>query len=196
MPYIKSADWKHLQEKFKRLESVVDAAASETESSKQDLSTLKKDVKDDILKVHTRDMNQVIINACIQHNIRYEANVPETGKRHRVQPFELTDSVYNVISKPMLERVLKETDVDRAEYKPDDHDCEDFARELVSACHKLGLNSVGRVLSQTARHAFNIAVVHANKRTIEVVFIEPQNDQIVTPNSKGYELKDALLIIS
>lgn len=195
MPYVKAQKWNEIQREYKSLENRVKELEA-LEGTSQDFSELTRVIKEDTLKVHTRDANSVIIQACIQHNIRYEANVPETGQQHRVQPFELTDFVYNVVSKKTLERVLKETTVDRAEYKPDDHDCEDFARELVSVCHKLGLNSVGRVLSQAARHAFNIAIVKTSPNTIGVEFIEPQNDAFVKPNSRGYELNDALLIIS
>lgn len=190
MPYIKKADWNSLQLKLKTLKAIADDRKEDSR-----LSELKEHIKSDIRKVHIRDISQLMINTCIQHDIRYEANVPETGKKYRVQPYELTDFVYNVVSKDTLTRILKETDVDRAAYKPDDHDCEDFARELVSVCHKLGINSVGRVFSDTSRHAFNIAIVKDDKE-ISVEFIEPQNDAFVKPNTNGYELADALIIIS
>ena len=189
MPYVKARDYKQMQDELKRLRS---------QSDSPDFSGLKETIKNDTFKVGMNDVGRLLMQeVAIKLNCRHDAVVMEQpGKTVRVQPFMLTDSVYNVVSQSTLKRIMKETQGDRIKYQSEEYDCEDFARRFVQSCVDLGVNSVGRVLSASARHAFNIGIVHQNKKRLTVVFIEPQADTFVEAGKRGYEMNDALMVIS
>lgn len=172
---------------------------SQTQASSADdtFTELRKAIESDVQVFNMRAVGRVMFQeVAIKHKSRLNAVVMEKpGVMQKVQPYSLTDITYKVVTKPTLARILKETQIDRKQYQADDWDCEDFARALVSQCNNLGINSVGRVGSNTSRHSFNIAIVREGKK-LYVVFIEPQSDAFVEPNTGDYFIDDAWMIIS
>lgn len=188
MPFVKIAELRKLQ-------------AIEAEYNKgvgaRDFSELKQAIKDNAQKVDSGAIGQAILHqVCIPYDCRKDAFVMETGATIRVQPFELTDSTYKVVDREMLARILRETEVDAVKWRAEEEDCEDIARRFVQRCVDLGINSVGRVLSVKGKHAFCVAII-ADGHDLEVVFLEPQTDEIVNPkpNSK-YDLTNAFMVIA
>lgn len=157
---------------------------------------LKAAIAEDVREVDANTVANALLNRiCIPHNCREDVFIMEEGRSVRGQPFRLTDRHYKVVSRDMLARILDETKVDALEYEAQAFDCEDFARRLVSRAVSLGINSVGRVMSWSGEHAFNIAIVQRGDG-VEVVFIESQTDQIVTVLEGNYDLSNALIVIS
>ena len=183
MPYIKSADWCRIQQQLRKPES-------------EDFSDLKLAIAEDAQNYSANDIANTLLNdVCVKLNCREEAFVMEKGESVRVQPFRLTDGTYKVVSRSMLTRILEETQIDAIAWQAESRDCEDIARDFVSRCVQLGINSVGRVCSWSGTHAFNIAIVQEGDG-VEFVFIEPQTDEIITILEGKYDLSNALIIIS
>ena len=169
---------------------------------------LKADIQADMKVYDAGVVGQALLHkVCIRDGnrdfCRSEEMEIETGDIKRVQPFKLTDAKYTVLSLDMLNRVLAETEVDKIEWRAEDYDCEDIARKFATRCCDLGINSVGRVLSASGEHAFNIAIIQ-DGASVDVVFIEPQTDQFVEPVSfkpgteehNNYNMYNASMIIS
>ena len=192
MPYVKVAEWREIQAK---LASMKDTPPPPTFIG-EDHAGLKSDIAQDAVEVHADVIAQGLLeDVCIAKNCRENAFVMEEGKSVRTQPFRLTDSSYKVVSREMLKRILEETQVDAIKWQAEGYDCEDIARKFVTRCADLGVNSVGRVMSWSGKHAFCIAVVQLGT-DIEFVFIEPQTDQIIDAGSGKYDLENALIVIS
>lgn len=150
-------------------------------------------------------MNQVALRNGNTDFCRHEALVMETGKTKRVQPFVTTDATYDVLSREMFDRVLKETHIDKIKWVAEEMDCEKIARAFVSIFADLGVtDSVGRIFAASGEHSFVVVLVQ-NGETVEVLFVEPQNDEYVEPvsydpktkNEKNkYNIYDALIVLS
>ncbi|MDE0016084.1 MAG: hypothetical protein OXU51_07860 [Candidatus Poribacteria bacterium] len=169
---------------------------------------LKADIQADMKVYDAGVVGQALLHkVCIRDGnrdfCRSEEMEIETGDIKRVQPFKLTDAKYTVLTRDMLNRVLSETEVDKIEWQAEAYDCEDIARKFATRCCDLGINSVGRVLSASGEHAFNIAIIQ-DGASVDVVFIEPQTDQFVEPVSfkpgteehNNYNMYNASMIIS
>ena len=150
----------------------------------------------DTVEVEANTIANTLLNEiCIKQNCRENVFIMEEGKGINAQPFRLTDSIYRVVSRQMLNSILEETKVDVIQWQSESYDCEDIARKFVTRCADLGINSIGRVMSWSGQHAFCIAIVQKGDG-VEPVFIEPQTDQIITKMEGKYDLKNALIIIS
>ena len=161
-----------------------------------DFAELKAAIEADAITVDANTIANMLLNdVCIKHDCRENVFIMEKGESVKGQPFRLTDSAYQVVSREMMQRILKETRVDAIEYEAQDFDCEDFARHLVSRAVSLGVNSWGRVFGWSGHHAFNIAIVQKGDG-VEAVFIEAQTDQIVNVFDGKYNLSNALIVIS
>lgn len=186
MPYIKAEDWRDIQA---RLASVDKGVITDN------FEGLKASIKADAREVSAATVaNALLHQVCIPHNCREETFVMETGESVRTQPFRLTDSVYKLVSLPMLESIIEETKVDSIRWRSESYDCEDIVRKFVTRCVDLGINSVGRVFSWSGGHAFNIGAVHVDGE-LAFKLIEPQTDRFVEPQGE-YSLENALIIIS
>jgi len=156
---------------------------------------LKADIQADIKVYDAGVVGQALMNQVALRNgnndfCRHEAFVMRTGETTRVQPFVLTDALYDVPTEDMLKRVLATTDIDKIKWVAEKMDCEKIAREFVDACAELGLtDAVGRIFAASGNHAFIVALVQDGE-DVKVVFIEPQNDEFVEPIS----LKDKAAI--
>ena len=134
---------------------------------------------------------------------RFEVMEIETGDIKRVQPFQLTDAKYNVLSRSALETVIEATAIDKIEWRAEEMDCEKIARKFVTVFGDLGIDSVGRVLAASGNHSFIIALVQ-DGASVDVVFVEPQTDAIVEPvsfdpataDANKYNMYNAFMIIS
>lgn len=140
-------------------------------------------------------LHQVIAPRENRKQCRENVMVVESGETVSVQPFRFTDASYKVVSRDMLDRILKETKVDAIEWQSEAYDCEDIARKFVTRCCDLGINSVGRVMAWSGGHAFCIAIVQ-DGASVDFVFIEPQTDAIVTDFTGMYDISDALIVIA
>lgn len=150
-------------------------------------------------------MNQVALRNGNTDFCRHEALVMETGKTKRVQPFVTTDATYDVLSREMFDRALKETHIDKIKWVAEEMDCEKIAREFVNIFAELGVtDSVGRIFAASGEHSFNVVLVQ-NGDTVVVLFVEPQTDEYVEPVSfnpetkkekNKYNIYDALIVLS
>lgn len=157
---------------------------------------LKAAIAKDVREVDANTIANALLNTiCIPHNCREDVFIMEEGRSVRGQPFRFTDSTYKVMSRQMLQRVLQETQIDAVEWQQNSYDCEDIARKFVTRCVDLGINSVGRVMSWSGKHAFCVAIVQSGDG-VDFVFLEPQTDQIVTRLEGNYDLSNALIVIS
>ena len=202
MPYIKASEWKATQDKIVRLEdrlsnaTEVVAAPAQNVSGNDPFEGLKQAIADDAKEVSASDIGNALLNQiCIPYKCREDAFIMETGKTVRAQPYRLTDSKFNVVSRDVLERLVSETKVDDIEWTAEEYDCDDIARKFVTRSVDLGLNSVGRVMSWSGGHAFCIAAVQ-DGNGVKFVFIEPQTDQFIEPGEGNYSLENALIIIA
>lgn len=161
-------------------------------STVPDFSELKAAIQDDVEIVSADDIGQLLLNeVCIRLNCRENTFIMEEGRSIKAQPFRLTDSRYKLVSSAMLKRILAETQIDAIQWQQGDYDCEDIARKFVTRCVDLGINSVGRVMSWSGKHAFCIAITQE-----DVVFLEPQTDEIVREMTGQYDLSNALIVIA
>lgn len=156
-------------------------------------------IAQDAVEVGADVVAEALLNdVCVKHGCREKVFIMEKGDFVRAQPFRLTDSQYQVVSKQTIKQILDTTAVDKIDWEAEEYDCDDIARKLVTRCVDLGINSVGRVMSWSGKHAFCIAVVQGEdtETSIEFVFIEPQTDEIITSLEGKYDLSNALIIIS
>lgn len=170
---------------------------------------LKADIAQDIKTYDANTIGQALLHEVVapKHNknfCRNEVMVIETGEMVRVQPFELTDALYNVPTREMLNRAIKETEVELIQWQAEEMDCEKIARKFVTIFGDLGIDSVGRVLAKSGNHCFVIAAVQQGA-SVDFLFIEPQTDAIVEPVSfdpttadeqNKYNIYNALIVIS
>ena len=192
MPYIKASEWKATQDKIAELEK----QATQGNVVYDPFAALRQAIDDDSEDVSSGEIANALLNqVCVGMDCRESAFIMEKGESVRTQPFRLTDGTYKVVTRETIERLVKETKVDEIEWTAEEYDCDDIARKFVTRCVDLGLNSVGRVMSWSGKHAFNIAVIREGNG-IEFVFIEPQTDEFIEPGDGAYSLENALIIIS
>ena len=192
MPYIKASEWKATQDKIAELEK----RATDGNVVHDPFAGLRQAIDDDSEDVSSADIGNALLNqVCVTMDCRETAFIMEKGESVRTQPFRLTDGTYKVVTRETIERLVKETKVNEIEWTAEEYDCDDIARKFVTRCVDLGLNSVGRVMSWSGKHAFNIAVIREGDG-IEFVFIEPQTDEFVVAGVGNYSLENALIIIS
>ena len=192
MPYIKASEWKATQDKIAELEK----QATQGNVVHDPFAGLRQAIDDDSEDVSSGEIaNALLEQVCVGMDCRESAFIMEKGESVRTQPFRLTDGTYKVVTRETIERLVKETKVDEIEWTAEEYDCDDIARKFVTRCVDLGLNSVGRVMSWSGKHAFNIAVIREGNG-IEFVFIEPQTDEFIEPGEGAYSLENALIIIS
>ena len=95
-------------------------------------------------------------------------------------PFSCDDGQYFVVSRSMVERILRETKVDTISWVAEKRDCDDIAKYLSALMAvQFRLNSFGVVRSYDGGHAFSFALVHGESG-LGVMWIEPQTDEILT----------------
>lgn len=184
---------KQLKQRNKELEAEVKRLSA---AGTNDFADLKAAIAEEAVEIDTNKIANAFLNqVCIPFNCREDAFIMEKGESVRVQPFRFTDGSYKVVDRRMVDRILRETQVDAIEWEAEEYDCEDIARKFVTRCADLGLNSIGRVMSWSGGHAFCVAVVISGK-DIDFLFIEPQTDQIVDVGKGKYSLDNALIVIS
>ena len=185
MPYIKEEDYQNMLSQIKGNAEVLDPYID-----------LKNDIENDKQVVKSGEIEGILLrDVAKKFGCRERVRNLETGKVVRVKPFRLTDRVYNVVSKRILHRVLKDISAQVEPITASGFDAEDRARRLVNQFANLGINSVGRVISWSGNHAFVVAVVTDDDNLI-VEFVETDTKQIVQVGSGKYDLHDSLIIIS
>lgn len=93
------------------------------------------------------------------------------------------DTEYRVVPRDVWDLALRYSNVDSARYLPERRDCDDFAFWLKGQLSgKLALNGIGIVADIGWGHAYNILLVGDSPHQMEVIFCEPQNDRILSPN--------------
>lgn len=88
-----------------------------------------------------------------------------------------TDGSYVATTQDGMEKLYQESPVEDDLYRPEVHDCEDFARGFRNFCVKPqnGVSAVGTVYDWSNAHAYNI-VYHADG---SLNFFEPQKGEVV-----------------
>ena len=175
----------------------VHASAGATDAT---YDTLKAAIAGDVREYDASVLSQALLHEVVapkddKQRCREEVMCMETGEMHKMQPFRFTDAKYDVVSREMLDRILKETQVDQIKWVEEKMDCEKIARKFVTLATDLGVDSVGRVKSWSGGHAFCIAAVQ-DGASVDFVFFEPQNDKIITEFEGNYDMSNALIIIS
>ena len=114
----------------------------------------------------------------------------ELSDNFRLFGGQASDTAVVALAKQSAMKFISEDAVDRRTYVLDtggrNYDCDNFAESL--RCHLVerhGVNSIGVIWGD--KHAWNF-VVTAGEDGPEILMIEPQNDQVVTPGSGIYSM--------
>lgn len=183
-----------LETENQQLREQLGAVPRQTNAS--DFSELSEAIRESVRDVDVSEVANLLLNkVCIPLNCREDAFIMETGETVRAQPFRTTDKIYSVPTFEMLQRVLRETQVDAIKWQRETMDCEKIARLFTTRCCDLGIDSVGRVCSWSGGHAFCVAIVFKGEN-LDVVFIEPQTDEIITELTGKYDLTNAFMLLS
>ena len=106
----------------------------------------------------------------------------------QASPVRYKDRSYFLVSRPIFERALEETEVDTIEWIAEKSDCDDIAKYLSALMAvRFRLNSFGVVTSFNGGHAFSFALIY-EMNGIDIVYFEPQTDEIITQFTGPYEL--------
>lgn len=119
-----------------------------------------------------------------------EAIRRKAGKMPRLFSGTTTDSAIVALTRKGMELYLKQNETNRMKYINDtgnrNFDCDDFAEMLrCDLRSKYGINGIAVVAGD--EHAFNMFIIESSSGP-EVVFVEPQTDQIVNSLSGFYSI--------
>lgn len=192
MPLSKCSDDDIIAEYTRRFGDPLEVGAEDTESEPEPElpeGTISGDALSEAL------LHQVII----PHDCREKVWSIDEGKWiEGLSPARFTDSEYKLPTREELDEAVRITKVDEMAYVAEVWDCDDFARRFVSKMHDQGIKTAGRVKAWSGNHAFNIVAIQGDPGDpVEFIFVEPQTDRIVEPNSEDkYNISNALIIIS
>ena len=196
MPYIKRKEWKAIEEELEAYRnhecgaSGAIAAAEVTPRGRgeSENAQLKKQIKADakMFDVHEDLIPVVMETPPLLH-----------AKHNGQQGLNMVDGKYRVVSKTVFDEVLLNTKVDSIEWLEDVQDCDDISLLFVARCVRLGLNSVGRIMSWGGGHCFNLVIARDENDKPKFYYLEAQTDQwIEEEDLKGmYSMENALIVI-
>jgi len=102
----------------------------------------------------------------------------------------LADQYYWVCPREDIEEFLASDPTDREEYVVEAHDCDDYSFRLMGQFHSKPYSALAFGIAWSKVHAYNIFI----SKEGEVLLVEPQADQILTP-SKDEAYNTELIII-
>ena len=113
------------------------------------------------------------------------------GREFRLFGGQTSDSKVVAITEPAMYEFLQSDDTDKQTYVLDDgarnYDCDNFADTLRNALQRnYGINCIGIVWGD--KHAWNFFVVSGSKTGPRIIFVEPQNDQVVEKLEGAYSV--------
>ena len=112
-----------------------------------------------------------------------------------MQPI-ITDANYRIVPLSIWKEIIIDSDVDDGVYEAEIFDCENFAMAFsVDAAKNYHLNGAGIALSPSAGHAFTALLVRndENPDDFRILFLEPQNDYMVTVDKPNYDLNSGFV---
>ena len=187
MPYVKAAEWRRIQ----AILVSINTSAQNAKKTAALRAAIQADVKE-------YDLNDVL--SFLYSRDEISRAIDPFGC---ASPVRYKDRSYFLISRPMFERILKETEVDTIQWIAEKSDCDDIAKYLSALMAvRFRLNSFGVVTSFNGGHAFNFALIYEMNgaeahhhddsdrvtSAIDIVYFEPQTDQIITQFTGPYEL--------
>ena len=92
---------------------------------------------------------------------------------------QFLDRNYWATTEEDFNRIIRETHVERAKYRTDRLDCDNFAIRFSAEANKYGINTVGIIDDISGRHAYNGVFLDRDGEIIAKIF-EPQTDRFVT----------------
>lgn len=171
MPYVKAAEWRRIQ--------AILAISTSAQNAKK-TAALRAAIQADVKEY---DLNDVLSFLYSRDEISKAIDPFGTGS-----PVRYKDRSFFLVSRPTFEQVLRDTEVDTIEWIAEKSDCDDIAKYLSALMAvRFGLNSFGVVTSFNGGHAFSFALIH-ERNGIDIVYFEPQTDQIITQFTGPYEL--------
>jgi len=107
------------------------------------------------------------------------------------------DRRYRILDGTGWGSALTYTGVDKRRYISEFFDCDNFAIALAAICAmKFQINSVGIVFDFSGGHAYAILPVRQEDGSIEIVILEPQNDQYIVSLGGMYQGKFGIAIFA
>lgn len=127
-----------------------------------------------------KETQKMVDRQCVKVTRRdIDKAIDKTGAKFRI--LLAVDRTYYAIPMDIWKRIINETKVEDHRYRAEKRDCDDFAKffsGLVSI--RYGTNGAGQVLDMEGKHAYNILLVVDDRGSLSVVYLEPQNDKIVS----------------
>ena len=131
----------------------------------------------------------VLIESLLTNRFNDNINLPNTSVFQRKEvskrvkefvgeegvKFIFTDGTYTATDYNGLQLLREKSDVDEELYRPEIHDCENFAYDFMGVASDNGVSSVGVVLDWSMEHAYNVVVLSDGR----VKFYEPQDGSIL-----------------
>lgn len=112
-----------------------------------------------------------------------------------MQPI-LTDANFRIVPESVWKEIIIDSDVDDIVYESEIFDCENFSMAFsVDAAKNYHLNGVGICVSPSAGHAFSALLARDEEAEdgFRIIFIEPQNDYMVTTDQPNYDLNSGFV---
>lgn len=107
------------------------------------------------------------------------------------------DTQYRILDGIGWGGALEYTGVDQKRYISEFFDCDNFAIVLAAVCAmKFHINSVGIVLDFSGGHAYAVLPVRQADGSIDIIILEPQNDQYVVSLGGMYQGKFGIAIFA
>lgn len=102
------------------------------------------------------------------------------------------DNTYWTCSQAKFERILAWDWTNTKQYTKDQFDCDDYAFLMkANATYFYGINSVGLVIDNSGKHAYNIIVF--SDKTAKI--FEPQSDKWIEPGEGLYLMEEGTIIL-
>ena len=172
MPYVKAAEWRQIQ-------AILVSISTSAQNAKK-TAALRAAIQADVKEY---DVNDVL--SFLYSRDEISKAIDPFGQ---ASPVRYKDRSYFLVSRPIFDQTLEETEVDTIEWIAEKSDCDDIAKYLSALMAvRFGLNSFGVVTSFDGGHAFSFALIH-EMNGIDIVYFEPQTDQIITQFTGPYQL--------
>ena len=177
MPYVKVAEWKHIQKLLSQPQQSISPYFDVL------LGTWRPDpdlVNKVCESIETRPIEDVL-DAVLKTPIAY-------SRYYGAQGWVAVDNTVRLTTLELAEEIIKDTPVEILEWIAERQDCDDISEIFESICRLFYGVNVRRVLSFSSGHAF-IAWPLLAEGTVEWRFLEPQTDQWKTDLHIGTERK-------
>lgn len=169
--------WKDFIEKLQFVVAVGEDALRELE---------KEDAARNLIESHVSIASRDEIIKCVQQS--------PIGEGTQVLP---VDTQYRILDSTGWDGALEFTGVDRQKYISEFFDCDNFAILLAAICAmKFHINSVGICFDFSGGHAYAILPIRQDDGSIELIILEPQNDEYIISLGGMYQGKFGIAIFA